>query len=167
MIRMRVKDIVVGKGSTPSAVVLLPEDRQTANALPINAGPVEASCIGTGLGRRQPRRPMTHDLLANVIDVLGGTLESVSLTRVKGATFFATLDIRLASGEAHHVDARPSDAIALAVRTKAPILANEQLLEQAGSPNLEAIAADERAKEAKAFHTFVEDLTPDDFKTNK
>ena len=153
MIRMRVKDIVVGKGSTPSAVVLLPEDRQTANALPINVGPVEASCIGAGLGRRRPRRPMTHDLLANVIDVLGGTLESVSLTRVKGATFFATLDIRLASGETHHVDARPSDAIALAVRAKAPIL--------------EAIAADERAKEAKAFHTFVEDLTPDDFKTNK
>lgn len=167
MIRMRVKDIVVGKGSTPSAVVLLPEDRQTANALPINVGPVEASCIGAGLGRCRPRRPMTHDLLANVIDVLGGTLESVSLTRVKGATFFATLDIRLSSGETHHVDARPSDAIALAVRAKAPILANEQLLEQAGSPNLEAIAADERAKEAKAFHTFVEDLTPDDFKTNK
>ena len=53
------------------------------------------------------------------------------------------------------------------MRAKAPILANEQLLEQAGSPNLEAIAADERAKEAKAFHTFVENLTPDDFKTNK
>lgn len=167
MVRMQVKDVIVGKGSTPSAVVLLPEGKRAASTLPISVGPFEASCIGAGLEHRRRRRPMTHDLLANVIDVLGGKLESVSITRAEGATFFATLDIRLGTGETHHIDARPSDAIALAVRTQVPILATEKLLEQAGLPNLDAVAADERARDAKAFHDFVESLTPDDFKTNR
>lgn len=134
--------------------------------LPINVGLIEATSIGMGIDGIHRPRPMTHDLLGNVIGVLGGTLESVSITRVEGTTFYATLDIASADGTVHRVDARPSDAVALAVREDVPILASEELLAQAGSPNFDAIAQDENERKAKEFHDFVEGLSPDDFKAH-
>lgn len=188
---MRIKNIVVGAGPLPSAVVLRPaEDEEpngyeqaefvgssdddsdaegsshqaSLNVLPISVGTFEAACIGRGVDGIERPRPMTHELLRNVIEVLGGKLESVSICRVEGTTFYATLDVVDASGSSHHIDARPSDAIALAVRAEVPIYASEDVLEAAGMPDFGAIAKDEQAREEQQFHTFVEGLSPDDFK---
>jgi bifunctional DNase/RNase len=77
------------------------------------------------------KRPQTHDLLANVITSLGGRLESITITDLSDHTFFATLDVRSATGEKVHIDSRPSDAIALGVANDVPIYVNEHVLESA------------------------------------
>lgn len=192
MVEMRIKNIIVGSGPFPSAVVLTPlssdgddtpdapaiaasdsaweaaetDPEQTRNLLPIAVGTVEAACIGTGVDDIERPRPMTHDLLANVIAALGASIESVSITRVEGSTFFATVDLTDATGATHHIDARPSDAIALAVRTEVPILVSEDVLEQGGMPNFTAIKKGEESRELRKFHEFVSNLSPEDFRTS-
>lgn len=188
MIRMRIKNVIVGAGPLPSAVVLRPaeagegnrydkgslevevadeQDREQAslNVLPLSVGTVEAACIARGIDGVERPRPMTHELLRTVIDVLGGKLESASINRVEGATFYASLNVFDASGAEHHIDARPSDAIALAVRAEVPVYASEDVLESAGMPDFDAIKRDEQAREEQDFHDFVENLSPADFNT--
>lgn len=189
MIRMRIKSIIVGGGPIPSGIILRPARDEEGNAynresfeaehkaddlygsscfneLPISMGTVDAACIARSVDGGNRTRPMTHELLWNTIEVLGGMLESVSIRRVEQTTFFATLDVTDANGIPHHIDARPSDALALAVRAHVPILADEMVLEQGGMPDFEAIAKDERAREMSEFHDFVESLSPADFKAS-
>lgn len=188
MVEMELKSVVMGGGPIPSVIVLKPAgedpeadkeapvvvagpDAQGATAtpaldeLPIGVGTFEAACIASGVTGGN-KRPMTHDLLCDVLGTLGGELESVSITRVEGSMFYATLDLRDAEGAEHHVDARPSDAVALAVRVGVPILASEDVLERAGSPDFDAIAKDEKSRELREFHDFVEKLDPSDFKAH-
>lgn len=191
MIRMRIKNIIVGMGPLPSAVILRPAEADEGNSysdgslniepgaaftidkhtgtldeLPIALGMFDAACIARGLDGVERPRPMTHNLLDNIITVLAATLESVTIQRVEKATFYASIDIRDEHETLHHVDARPSDAIALAVRAEVPIFASEDVLERGGMPNFDAIAQDERARELDEFHSFVDTLSPDDFKAN-
>ena len=189
MIRMRIKNIIVGTGPLPSAVVLRPAEAHEgdgydddpigsaetpsesghkilADELPIGMGTFDAACIARGVDGVERVRPMTHELLWSVIEALEGSLESVSILRLEGTTFFASLDVRSTDGAAHHIDARPSDAIALAVRAGVPILAREDVLERGGMPNFEAIAQDERDHALSEFHDFVEKLSPEDFRAN-
>lgn len=192
MIRMRIKNVIVGAGPLPSAIVLRPAeddesdryDKETLeaeataedegedeheqamlNVLPLSVGTVEAACIARGVDGVERPRPMTHELLRSVIEVLGGTLQSVSINRVEDTTFYATLDVTDMNGGEHHIDARPSDAIALAVRAEVPVYAAEDVLESAGMPDFEAIKRDEQAREEQDFHDFVENLSPADFNT--
>ncbi len=185
MIRMVLHNVIVGTPPLPSAIVLAPlKDGQDApevtvergrdasevldeaptDVLPISLGMFEAACVARGIDGADRTRPDTHELLLESICSLGNTLVSVSLTRVEGTTFFATLDVRDAEGGIHHIDARPSDAIAVAVRAEVEILASEDVLSCAGLPNFEAIAADEQNRESQKFHEFVENLSPEDFK---
>lgn len=192
MIKMRIKNVCVGMGPIPSMVVLTPistdiqtEDTQkpevelgisseraeelshSTNMLPIYIGTFDAAAIALSSDEDAHKRPKTHDLLANTIEALGGTLKSVALTRVEGKTFYATITIETPDSALHHIDARPSDAIALALRKQVDILAEESLLEQAGSPDFDAIARDEHKRELSEFHTFLETLSPEDFTSRK
>lgn len=191
MVRMVLTNIVASTPPLPSAIVLRPsqneEDAEKAaaqpvtvdtesdvqavldgtipNVLPISIGAFEASCLVMAADKQaRLKRPSTHELLLNAISVMGGTLVSVSLTRVEGATFFSTLDVEGNDGSAHAIDARPSDAIALALYADVPILAGEDVLERAGLPDFSAIKHDEQERELSEFHDFVEGLSPDDFK---
>jgi len=144
-------------------VVMLREDRpETARVLPILIGGPEASAIHSAMEGIAPPRPLTHDLLVTVLQTLGATLERVVITEVREHTFFAELHLRTASGEAV-VSCRPSDAIALAVRTGTPIFAEEALLDEAA---VEPAIVDEGENEEAIldeFRDFLDDISPDDF----
>lgn len=192
MIKMRIRNVCVGMGPMPSMVVLAPleadsqeinsqtpevelgvsserasELSQSTNVLPISIGTFDAACIAYSASEDSHVRPKSHELLANTIAALGGTLESVTITRVERKIFYATINVRTTDGALHHIDARPSDAIALALGSKVDILAEESLLEQAGSPDFDAIKRDEHNRELSEFHTFLETLTPEDFTAHK
>lgn len=100
---------------------------------PIVIGLPEAQAIERRLKGVQITRPQTHDLLANLIREMGGTLESITITDLAEHTFFATLDIRRDNGEELHVDCRPSDAIALGIAEDVPIFVEEHVLDAASN----------------------------------
>ena len=100
-------------------------------AFPILIGLPEAQAIERRLRGVQLKRPQTHDLLANVIRELGATLVSITIGDLKDHTFFATLDVRLSTGDVKPIDCRPSDAIALGIASGVPIFVAEHVLEAA------------------------------------
>lgn len=99
-------------------------------SFPIVIGLPEAQAIERRLKGATIKRPQTHDLLANVVEALGGELVSITITDLNEGTFFATLDIKK-SGEVIHVDSRPSDAIALGIANDVPIFVEEHVLDSA------------------------------------
>jgi bifunctional DNase/RNase len=128
--------------------------------LPIWIGHPEAAAILMKLQDAELPRPMTHDLLASVIGDLSASVEQIMVTELKENTFYAIL--RLRSGEDRiDVDSRPSDAIAIAVRTGAPIFASTELLETNGIEFEQEIENTEEI--LKEFRDFLDDVSPEDF----
>lgn len=147
--------------NTP-VVMLREQDAERPRVLPILIGGPEASAIHSALEGIVPPRPLTHDLLVLAIQALGATLTRVVITEVREHTFYAELHFLTASGE-QQLSCRPSDAIALAVRTSSPIFAEESLLEEAA---VEApIDTGDGVEEAilDEFRDFLDDISPDDF----
>jgi uncharacterized protein len=105
-------------------------DPETLRAFPIVIGLPEAQAIERRIKGIQIKRPQTHDLLANVISALGGTLESITITDLSNHTFFASLNVRMGD-EVINIDSRPSDAIALGVANDVPIFVAEHVIEAA------------------------------------
>ena len=108
-----------------------PVQAEGGRSFPIVIGLPEAQAIERRLKGVEIKRPQTHDLLASVIKNTGSRLQSISITDLTEHTFFATLDIRKEGGELIHVDARPSDAIALGIAQGVPIFVAEHVLESA------------------------------------
>ena len=141
-------------------MVLLQETEGERRLLPIYIGSPEAASIHYALEGQQPPRPLTHDLFVTVLGDLGAQLEHVLITEVHEHTYFAELHLRL--GEAEHVvSSRPSDAIALAVRSGAGIFADDALLDEVGQVP-EPVAADED-EIIDEFKDFIEHVSPEDF----
>ncbi len=143
-------------------VVMLREDGDRARVLPILIGGPEAAAIHTALEGIVPPRPLTHDLAVTVFQALGARLERVLITEVREHTFFAELHFTSPSGQTI-VSSRPSDAIALAVRTETPIFAEESLLDEAAVEAPEADDEDDEEQILDEFRDFLDDITPDDF----
>ena len=122
--------------------------------LPIWIGAVEATAIAFAQEGVEPPLPLTHDLLKDLLVALGRSVRQVRITDLVDGVFYAVIDL----GEGVEVSARPSDAIALALRCDAPILGDEQVLEAAGVP-----VADDEEDEVKAFREFIENVSPEDF----
>ena len=163
---MDIEGVFVGGGSMTSLVVLRTRDAGEEGAplkLPICIGSVEAHAITMGVAGRRGARPMTHDLLSSTISALGAQTVGVRIVSVQGTTFFAQLELRTAGGEHVFVDARPSDALALAVRDGVALWAEEGVLRTAALPDFRGVEHEEYARELQEFHEFVEGLTPDDF----
>jgi bifunctional DNase/RNase len=125
MIKVRVQSLGLDQ-NTKSPVVILQED-DGERVLPIWIGPAEASAIAMELAGMKFARPLTHDLFAPLIRGLGGTLTRVLITRVEENTYFAELVIQRGE-ELFTLDARPSDSIAIALRTRADLFAGDELL---------------------------------------
>ncbi len=139
-----------------SPIVLL-RDTEERNFLPIWIGMFEAAAIAMELQGFKPPRPMTHDLLAQVILDLGGKITKVLISEVSENTFFSVIDVNH-QNKTIHMDARPSDAIALAVRTQAPIFVSESVMQKARMVNSEKDEEDSRK-----FKNFIDTINPDDF----
>ncbi|MEK7270986.1 MAG: bifunctional nuclease family protein [Planctomycetota bacterium] len=120
-------------------------EKKGSRSFPIVIGLFEALAIDRRIREVDTPRPMTHDLLANVIRNLGGTLERIAITDLRDNTFFARLDVRR-NGETVEVDARPSDAVALAVHFRCPILVSEDVIARvSAAPTTESLEELEKA----------------------
>lgn len=139
-----------------SPLVLL-RDQEEMNFLPIWIGIFEAAAIAMELQNVKPPRPMTHDLLRNFVEKLGGTFQRVVISDVKEGTFYAVIEMEK-DKKTIKMDSRPSDAIALAVRTHMPIFVSEVVMMQAKLVN-----AEKDADETKKFKDFIQNMKPEDF----
>jgi bifunctional DNase/RNase len=129
MIEMELNKIIIDEKRHDQVVVL--KEKNGQRMLPIIIGITEASSIKMKLSGFEPPRPLTLDLLKSTIDNLEANLEKVIIDKLESNTFHAKLIINLGgNGKVKKVDARPSDAIALAVRTKAPIFVEDEVLKQ-------------------------------------
>jgi bifunctional DNase/RNase len=142
---------------TNQPIVLLRE-RDGERFLPIFIGPVEATAIAFALQGIVTPRPMTHDLLKNVLEETGVGVDRVVISELRDATFYATLEMSK-DGKAYSVSSRPSDAIALAVRGGVPVFANPDVLNEAGI----VIRDDDEEQEIERFREFIDSVSPEDF----
>ncbi|HRY08487.1 MAG: bifunctional nuclease family protein [Actinobacteria bacterium] len=158
---MRAVDVVGVRVEMPSnqPIVLL-RDTESDRFLPIWIGAVEATAIAFAQQGVQPERPLTHDLLRDVIGALGRRLERVDIVDLRDGIFFA----ELVFDNGVTVSARPSDAIALALRTGSPLFAAEHVLDDAAI-EMPAEEEEEEGEEAEveAFREFLDHVTPEDF----
>ena len=116
----------------PGVVVFLKSD-DGERLLPIQIGLAEASAIHMKMEGFEPPRPMTHDLMMNIVEALGGGIESASVHSIRDGVFYGAISIRRDGGTIE-VDSRPSDAIPLALRAGVPIYVHESVMEEAGIP---------------------------------
>jgi bifunctional DNase/RNase len=138
---------------TNNPIVLLKE-MQGERYLPIWIGPMEATAIAFAQQGMVPQRPLTHDLMRDVLAALDVRLTTVNITALREGIFFA--DLIFSNGK--EVSARPSDSIALALRTGATIFASEEILDEAG-----VSIPDEQEDEVEKFREFLDTITPEDF----
>ena len=162
LIQVSVRGLMMDE-RTKSPIVILQEN-DGERILPIWIGETEARAIGTVLSGEDPERPLTHDLIALVLKSLKATVVSVSITNLKENTFFA--EIRLdVGGEQVHIDARPSDSIAIALRADAAIYVDEQVMNSGAGTGWKAKPAPKKTEKQKAeeLRKFLEDMDPGDF----
>lgn len=159
--KMKVAGLTVDPLSQSPIIIL--KDEASGDTLPIWIGPLEATAIATELEAISFSRPMTHDLFRNVLDSVGVTLEKVVVCDLKSNTFYALLHLKKGEEELR-VDARPSDAIALALRAGAPIFVAEQVLNASIKPAQGAGGeAEIDDEEGRKYAEILEGLDPDDF----
>lgn len=146
-------------GNNP--IVLLREKEGERRTVPIFIGGPEATAIDFALNGVETARPMTHDLMKTVLDELGTRLERVVITELRAQTFYAELHLVDPSGT-RLISSRPSDAIALAVRTGSPIFAAEEVVEEAHMP-IEPEGSQDSDEVVEQFREFIDNVSPEDF----
>lgn len=161
LIHVRIAALSLDSSSNQPVILLRPVDEPEGlgRILPIWIGHPEATAILLALQSVDTPRPMTHDLLKNVVDSMDYTISRIEITRLEEGTFFAALILR-GEDRTIAVDARPSDSIALAVRSGAPIFVEESVLDEAAVPEQETI--DEEAT-IEEFRDFIDHVDPSDF----
>ena len=159
LIEMTIKGLMVDPITNTPIVIL--RDKEGDRVLPIWVGIFEANAIAMQMENIPTARPMTHDLLKNIITDLDGQVDRVVVSDLKDNTFFAIIHMTV-RGERVAVDARPSDAIALALRTRAPILVEESVIDSAKTVDF----ASERADNDR-LQKWLESLDPDDLGKSK
>ena len=164
MVRVDIETIVMAAGPVPSLIVLRERSSKSDSPAPlrslsIQTGSFEAAAISRGIDSGRAERPITHDLLLDTVDALGAKLGRIEIVRAEPPVFYATVVV-LADG--NRIDARPSDAIALAVRSNAPMFVEDDIMNRLGtvSPHAEEV---DNEQEFEKFDEFVHTLSPDDF----
>jgi uncharacterized protein len=171
MISVELVGIQVDPISGAAALVLREHDAPN-RLLPIMVGQADASSVAIAASGNRFPRPMSHDIMAALVDALDGHLDAVEVTELQEGTFLANLAVSGPSGQ-HRIDTRPSDAIALAVRMHAPLFVSEAVLDEAGAVPIELPdPSDEQEQlaleaaidaEVDEFRSFLDDLDPADF----
>jgi bifunctional DNase/RNase len=155
MIEMKVAGIALD-AITRSPIVLL-KDSSDRRALPIYIGQEQARAIMGALENQKPARPLTHDLIVNLLETWNMTLEKVIIHSLQKDTFYAALIVQQGDVK-KEIDARPSDAIAIALRTNTPIWVMEEVIADASIP----VDRDADEAEQQAFREFISNLRPED-----
>jgi len=144
---------------------VLLQEKDSNRSLPIIVGSNEAQAIALYLEGVDMPRPMTHDLLINVLDLLNSDIKQVSIARMKNGTFFAEIEVLNSQVGEIKIDSRPSDAIAVALRTMTPIYVSEEVMERAGIDNFsigseipETVSSDEILKETTDERSAIQNL---------
>ncbi|MBI3315159.1 MAG: bifunctional nuclease family protein [Candidatus Omnitrophica bacterium] len=135
MVRVELVKIIIDEKRQDQVIVLKEKDGE--RQIPVVIGFMEASSIRLKISGVDVPRPMTHDLLVDVIEALGGRLERALIDKLVDNTFHAKLEIRSKEGEIKLIDARPSDSIAMAVRFKAPIFVADDIFDKSTMPQPE------------------------------
>jgi bifunctional DNase/RNase len=130
-IEVKIRGLMMDPNSGTPIIIL--KDVNSDTMLPIWVGAYEANAIALEIEKIAPQRPMTHDLLRNLIVEMGASVERVVVTELRENTFFAVIEMRNREGEAIMLDSRPSDAIALALRADCPIYVNEEVIKASQS----------------------------------
>ncbi len=175
MVELTIESIRVSLMNYQRVVIL--RDKSSDRYLPIWIGAAEADAIAVQLQEVAVARPLTHDLLRSVIDTLGAQVNHVIVNDLSNDTFYARIVLDV-NGGSMEIDSRPSDAIALAVRVKVPIFADETVLDKAGvmlDKDGETVSSSERTvkvnpeeiERMSAFKDFIESLDLDDFDKRK
>jgi bifunctional DNase/RNase len=175
LVEMTIESIRVSLMNYQRVVIL--KEKSSDRYLPIWIGPAEADAIAVQLQDVAVARPLTHDLLRSVIDTLGAHVNHILVNDLSNDTFYARIVLDV-NGDALEIDSRPSDAIALAVRVKVPIFADENVLAKAGvllDKDGESVERVEQAAKVdpaeiermSAFKDFIESLDLDDFDKRK
>ena len=153
-VEMKIKGLMIDPVSNMPIIILRKPDGD--GVLPIWVGIFEANAIAMQIEKIQSPRPMTHDLVCSVISDLGASVEKIVITDLKDNTFFAAIHL---VRDAHHfvIDARPSDAMAIALRVNAPILVEESVLERS------AMSGDDRGlDETERLRRWLEHVDPEE-----
>ena len=138
--------------------IVLLKEISGSRYLPIWVGTAEATAIAFSQQGLIPQRPLTHDLLINILETEKIKIRSVHLTELRDGVFYSDLILVDESGTEQRVSSRPSDAVALAVRVEAPILARTELFDQAGIE-----IPDQGEEEIEKFKEFLDEIKPEDF----
>lgn len=157
MKEMKVMGIAIDTRSGSPIVVL--HDLENRQALPIWIGSAEASAIIRKIENIIVSRPMTHDLITQIVEATGFRIDRVEISEVEDDTYFAKICLQKEGEEEKKIDARPSDAIAVAIRVNAPIMISTEVI-AAGAISVNTQKDEEEAQE---FKTFIQDLKPSDF----
>ncbi|MBN1869110.1 MAG: bifunctional nuclease family protein [Candidatus Omnitrophica bacterium] len=129
MVQVELSKIIIDEKHQDQIIVL--KEKNGERQFPIVIGFLEASSIKMKLSGIEPPRPMTHDLLVSVIEGLGATLDRLVIDKMVNNTFHAKLEFKFKNGKKKIIDARPSDGVALAVRTSASIFVDEDVMKKA------------------------------------
>lgn len=153
LIEMFIKGLMIDPVTNMPIVIL--RDEIGERTLPIWVGPVEANAIAMQVENVAPPRPMTHDLVRNLLTDLGASLTRVVISDLREGTYYAYLQLDR-DGEVLYIDARPSDALALSLRTTAPVFVESSVMERTGSIDSSSEADNDR------LQRWLESLDPDD-----
>jgi bifunctional DNase/RNase len=147
--------------ATSNAPIVILKTIRGEQALPIWIGILEATAIATELENVRLSRPMTHDLFKNLLDKLKITISRVEVCDLRDNTFYAQIYFSL-DNHSYNIDARPSDAIALALRASCPIFVDDKVLQKSGQLDKEPEALD-KTEQGKKWKEYLEKLAPEDF----
>ena len=154
LIEMAIKGLMIDQVTSTPIIVL--RDKDATRVLEIWVGVFEANAIAVQIENTASPRPMTHDLLRNVIEDLQAAVEKIVVCDLKENTFYALIHLRTPAGPVA-IDARPSDAIALALRTRAPILVEERVID-----NAKSVDFTNEKQDSDRLQQWLESLDPDD-----
>jgi uncharacterized protein len=165
LVEMKVRGLALDPVSNMPIIIL--RDDEDKRSLPIWVGIFEANAIALELEKIPTARPMTHDLLKNVLESLEVQLLKIVVTDLKENTFFAELHLKLGGAE-YTVDSRPSDAIALALRTAAPIFVDDEVFPKAGKMEVAKEGEPMKPDDPEQLREWLQNIKPEDFeKYNK
>ena len=164
-VEMKVRGLALDPVSNMPIIIL--RDDEEKRSLPIWIGIPEANAIALELEKVAPPRPLTHDLIKNILEAMEARVLKVVVTDLRDNTFYAVLHLRVGGAE-YTVDSRPSDAIALALRVGAPIFVHEDVFPKAKTVEVAKESEPVRAEDAEQLREWLQNIKPEDFeKYNK